>query len=121
MPTDHHDDLVAYPTTLPSAALIGIVMDALKYRQVDVKHAVHGAYHLVGFGLGKWDTHEMGKTLQAPAQAISEADAADLLAPLAAKGEGEATGEDRIEMAVGMPWGLLIPILMELIKRLLNG
>ena len=110
-----HSDFVPYPTELPAAAYIALVMDALRYRQVDVKEAAHGAYHLLGYGLGKWDSHP---ALTSNSGTLTEEEAAQLLEELT-RVHGDKAARDAA--AVAMPWALLIPLLMELIKRLLNG
>jgi hypothetical protein len=49
--------LAPYPTDLPTADVVQIVVDALRDKAVDPKAAAHATWHVTGYALGKWDAH----------------------------------------------------------------
>jgi hypothetical protein len=103
-----------YPADFPPDAL-PMVIDALRGNVPDAKEACHAVWAVAGFGLGRWDVHPplMGVT---PLPAMDREEAAVALERLARPLAGETPGA----RAAAVPWGVLLPILMQLMQELLS-
>jgi hypothetical protein len=94
--------LYPYPTEIPMKEVIDLVLQALK-GEGDPKETAHAVWQVIGFGLSKWDVH-------APVGvALSDEAVVEHLANLGAGGVVQA-----------IPWVLIVPVLIELLKKLLG-
>ena len=61
-PIMHPDlvDLLAYPKEFPQESMTKLGFDAIMNKTFDVKFGGHVGWHVLGWGLSKWDTHEDG-------------------------------------------------------------
>jgi hypothetical protein len=96
--------LYPYPPDLPTAELMQIVIDALRGKVPDPHHAFHCAWHVAGYAASLLEGQPL---VVGDAPAIDDEEAATLL-------EGGISHG-------GIPWSLLLPILLRLMERLLNG
>lgn len=94
--------LYPYPSTVPTKEVFDLVIAALKGNP-DPKESVHAIWTVIGFGLSQWDVHP-------PVVGAAPLDAADAAALLST-----ANGA-----AAAIPWNLLVPVLIELLARLLK-
>lgn len=105
-------DFHPYPTSVPSAAIIGLVMEAINNRVVNVKETTHAVWHVTGFGLSKWDVHQAFGSTQ---DEMKKEDALYALENLKASVENpEKFG------AITIPWNVLLPFLITLLQKLLK-
>lgn len=104
-----HSDLHPYPTDLPPG-IITMVVNALRGQGLDSMEVSHAVWHAAGYGLSRWDTHPV----VGGAAPLSNEEAAKILESTLPRGsEGPATAIGGIE---ALPWGMLVPLLLELIK-----
>lgn len=96
-----------YPTSVPTAAVVQLVIDAVQKKEVDYKEAAHACWQIAGYGLSQWDVHPTpmfaGKLSD---DAVCEA----LRSLLPSEGV----------KAAAIPWGVLLPILFELVLKWLG-
>lgn len=90
-----------YPVEVPTKECLDLVIKALR-GQVDPKESAHAAWVLVGYALSQWDKHPpvVGDVL------MSHADVAHAL--------GLAPSPEAI------PWSIVLPILLDLLSRLIK-
>ena len=98
--------LYPYPLEIPTQEITSLVIAALRRQDVNVKDAAHAAWQVAGYALSQWD---LGPISRGPAT-ISDAEAADIL-----EGKTVVSGS----AASGIPWDLLLPVLLRLLERLL--
>ena len=106
-----------YPNDFPSEG-IQMLIDVLQGNKVDVKEAAHAGWHLVGFGMSKWDVHTVTMAGDCD-DGKCKADTIKYLEGLQAKIKSGVAfeGEDCSK-------GLTLPIIMfivALIRKLLAG
>lgn len=103
--------LTPYPTEFPVES-VRVVVDALRGNP-DVPELVHHGWHAAGYGLGQIVPHGGGLALAtAP---LTEAEAADVLERAL-----PADGEPTVAQAVPIPWSVIVPLILELIRRRLS-
>lgn len=127
--------LYPYPIEIPTADVAALVMDALRNRQVDAKEAAHATWHVIGYGLSKWDAHPlMGSVASVTTTEVSEAEAEECAKRLEAlcgpEGCQQADGGDETGESGGpraacagaevVPWELVVPVLIRLFIKLLS-
>lgn len=93
-----------YPLNFPSDAL-PILLDAIRGKPVDIKEACHGGWHIVGFGMSKWDVHQGFGDVPA-------LKGEDLASALEAEAAGAFQGDGSI-------WKGIVQGVMDLIQTLL--
>jgi hypothetical protein len=139
--------LAPYPTDLPTADVVQIVVDALRDKAVDPKAAAHATWHVTGYALGKWDAHPpVGVTSDPDADEVAgEAEVQKAARKGYESGAGKSgrkagrprksltkaqaadalvtafsvRGADATE-AAKIPWELILPVLGQLLAELLK-
>lgn len=102
-----------YPVEIPTQDIFALIVEALRNKQVDMKEAAHGAWHIAGYVLSKWTPPVGGRSAGQP---LSATEAADMLEGAMARSSG---GED-VAAFEGLPWDLILPILLDLIRKWLG-
>lgn len=105
----HHSAFYPYPDSIPPEALT-IVIDAFKGTPPDAKEGTHAIMHVISYGLGKWDTHD----LTASHGPMSADDIVKALETLKTEGHGAA------EAKLVLPWDIIIPALIKLLMDLFS-
>jgi hypothetical protein len=136
-----------YPPDVPTGDVFALVADALRNKAVDVKEASHAVWHVGGYGLSQWDTHNpaVGTVSDPDAAPEGESEVQKTARRGFESGAGKAgrkgrprkglTREEAAEhltalraarsgeapAAAAVPWGLILPVLAKLLEELLKN
>ncbi len=95
--------LYPYPKEIPTKECVDLVVKALR-GQFDPKESAHAVWVLLGFALSQWDKHS-------PILGVSNLTHGDAARMLETAVAGELSA---------VPWSVLIPILLDLIQKILK-
>ena len=102
-----------YPVEIPTQDIFALIVEALRNKAVDMKEAAHAAWHVAGYVLAKWTPPVGGRSSAAPFSAAQAADALE-------DALGRASGEGDVAPFEALPWDLILPILLDLIRKWLG-
>lgn len=106
----------AYPESFPSAEATALVVAALRGEGVNPKKAARAVWLMAGYALGQWDAGPAEPAAWAPGgEPFDRAAAADAIEALSGTGK-----KARAQGASRLPWGRLLPILLQLLQELLS-
>lgn len=112
--------LYPYPMDLPTGEITQVVIDALRGVIPSVSHGFHCTWHVAGYAAyvteNKSPTAVKGVSRTTPITEAEKEEAAKTLEVLMVK-KG-ASKEDLAIVGAGIPWGVLLPVLLELLRML---
>lgn len=101
--------MIEYPTTLPTDA-VQVVIDKLRGKDVALSLLAKASWNLQGFGMSQLVP---GTQVTVMATSWSETELADKLQVL-------AQPQGRSATAVAIPWEIVLPLLLDLVRRWLG-
>lgn len=114
MKAGDHGALATYPDD-PRPA-IDLVLGHLNGETPDTKDLAHAGWHLIGYGLSKFDPHDPAPVAKAGGKACDDEELKKHLE----QAKAECDGQTKAKGAMTIPWALIVQAVLDLIQEILN-